>query len=215
MKINLIDKKRALQERCKNALATFLFDTVGAKKKSYQKKNAVGEFRRLRTATGVSPPAHEKLLKKFYQNFHSGGRAKPEALLAPLPRRCASRLLAIGSVKGGIFPKAHPIGDLGDRESLLDHLLCRRDPLGGEIREERGPRMLTKRTAKIVLADKKAFGKLIQCQIFIQMPVDISDHAKQQLLLRCHGLCGARRAEKQQNLRNDGAHHHGSRGQQR
>jgi hypothetical protein len=35
-----------------------------------------GEFRALRRATGVSPPAHEKLLKKFYQNFHIGCGAK-------------------------------------------------------------------------------------------------------------------------------------------
>jgi len=32
--------------------------------------DANGEFRPLRRATGVSPPAHEKLLKKFYQNFY-------------------------------------------------------------------------------------------------------------------------------------------------
>ena len=32
--------------------------------------DANGKFRPLRRATGVSPPAREKLLKKFYQNFH-------------------------------------------------------------------------------------------------------------------------------------------------
>jgi len=55
---------------CVNSLATFSFDTVGAKEKVIKKKTPIREFRRLRATTGVSPPAHEKLLKKFYQNFH-------------------------------------------------------------------------------------------------------------------------------------------------
>ena len=37
-----------------------------------KKKMPLRVFRRLRAATGVSPPAHEKLLKKFYQNFPKG-----------------------------------------------------------------------------------------------------------------------------------------------
>ena len=36
-----------------------------------KKKMPHGKFRALRRATGGSPPAHEKLLKKFYQNFPS------------------------------------------------------------------------------------------------------------------------------------------------
>jgi hypothetical protein len=55
-----------------NSLATFLFDTTGAKRKVYKRKTPFWGFRALRSATGVSPPAHEKLLKKFYQNFHNG-----------------------------------------------------------------------------------------------------------------------------------------------
>ena len=42
------------------------------KRKRTKKRSAVKEFRALRRATGVSPPAREKLLKKFYQNYNKG-----------------------------------------------------------------------------------------------------------------------------------------------
>jgi len=58
------------------SLATFLFDTIGAKRKVRKRETPIGEFRHLRVATSVSPPAHEKLLKKFYQNFSIGCGAK-------------------------------------------------------------------------------------------------------------------------------------------
>jgi len=54
-----------------DSLAAFLFDTKGTKRKAIKREMPFGVFRPLRRATGVSPPAHEKLLKKFYQNFHN------------------------------------------------------------------------------------------------------------------------------------------------
>ena len=75
--------------------------------------------------------------------------------------------------------------------------------------------MLTKGAAKMVLADKKAFGKLVQRHIFVQMSVDISDHAKQKVLSWRHGLLGTCRTEKQKDLRHNGSYHYGARRQKR
>ena len=49
--------------------ARFFFSHKRRKRKSYQKENAVGEFRSLRRATAVSSAAHDKVLKKLEQNF--------------------------------------------------------------------------------------------------------------------------------------------------
>jgi hypothetical protein len=52
-----------------NLLSAFSFDSKGAKEKANKKKTPKGEFRSLRRATDVSSSAHDKLLKKFDQNF--------------------------------------------------------------------------------------------------------------------------------------------------
>jgi hypothetical protein len=57
---------------CLNSLATFFFDTTGAKKKVHKKETPLGNFAlcgarpRLRALDG------RKLLKKFDQNLHKG-----------------------------------------------------------------------------------------------------------------------------------------------
>jgi hypothetical protein len=52
-------------------LSAFSFDSKGAKEKANKKKTPKGEFRSLRRATDVSSSAHDKLLKKFDQNFQT------------------------------------------------------------------------------------------------------------------------------------------------
>ncbi|MBQ8387902.1 MAG: hypothetical protein IJX46_03155, partial [Clostridia bacterium] len=57
-----------------------------------------GGFRALRRATGVSAPAPEKLLKKFYQNFQRGVRLRPsnsDLLLASPFFRCYFSCFAV------------------------------------------------------------------------------------------------------------------------
>jgi hypothetical protein len=57
-------------------LSAFSFDTKGAKEKAKKKKTPKKEFRSLRRATDVSPSAHDKLLKKFDQNFPEAHQIK-------------------------------------------------------------------------------------------------------------------------------------------
>jgi hypothetical protein len=53
-------------------LATFSFDTIGAKEKVIKKKTPLGEFRALRSARRLTQPPLRHLLKKVDENFHTG-----------------------------------------------------------------------------------------------------------------------------------------------
>jgi hypothetical protein len=67
-KVRCLKKHRSPQKHI-YFLSAFSFDSKGAKEKANKKKTPKGEFRSLRRATAVSPAAHDKLPKKFDQNF--------------------------------------------------------------------------------------------------------------------------------------------------
>ena len=53
-----------------SSLVAFSFDHIGAKEKACKKKNAEGEFRRLRAARRAARPPPRHLLKKVDENFY-------------------------------------------------------------------------------------------------------------------------------------------------
>jgi hypothetical protein len=57
------------RKKHKTPCPLFLFIPQGEKEKANKKKTPKEEFRALRSATAVSPAAHDKLLKKLDQNF--------------------------------------------------------------------------------------------------------------------------------------------------
>jgi hypothetical protein len=55
---------------CANSLATFLFDTTGAKRKVYKRKTPMENFARCDVRGGLRALHLRKLLKKLDQNFY-------------------------------------------------------------------------------------------------------------------------------------------------